>query len=101
MNEKHIGYSITTFSDHYNIQISFVQELSDLGLIELGEKNGDQFVNEDQLPLLEHFIRLHQDFHINAAGIDVVEDLLGRINELQDKIRLLESKASLLKDWNE
>lgn len=98
MQNSHILYSITTYSTHYNIEPSFIHELFERGLIELRKEKEEYYILEEQLSQLDHFTRLHNDFQINAAGIEVVEELLFKIEELRDKMRLLESKVSLLRD---
>ncbi len=98
MPNNHIQYSITTYSSQYDIKPSFIHDLYERGLIELQKEKEDFYIIEDQLAQLDHFTRLHCDFDINAAGIEVVEELLSRITQLQDKMRLLESKVSLLRD---
>ncbi|MFT4204614.1 MAG: chaperone modulator CbpM [Chitinophagaceae bacterium] len=100
MQKNHVLYSVTTYSSQYNIPLSFVQELYDRGLIDLQKEAEEYYIFEDQLPQLEHFTRLHCDFDINVAGIEVVEDLLSRINELREQTRLLKSKVSLLRELN-
>lgn len=98
MQNHHIQYSITTYSSQYNVHPSFIQELYERGLIELQKEKEEFYIVEDQLSQLDHFTRLHCDFEINAAGIEVVEELLSKISDLQEKMRLLESKVSLLRD---
>lgn len=98
MNNTHIQYSIVTFSSQFHIQPSFVYELHNRGLIELQKEADEFYILEDQLDKLEHLTRLHCDFDINAAGLEVVEDLLSKMEEMQEKMRFLESKVSLLRD---
>ncbi|WP_447641086.1 MULTISPECIES: chaperone modulator CbpM [Chitinophagaceae] len=98
MQSNHIQFSITTYSSQYNIKPSFIQELYERGLIELKKEKEEYYVIEEQLAQLDHFTRLHCDFDINAAGIEVVEELLSKIEELKAKMRVLEAKVSLLRE---
>lgn len=95
-----IQYSIVAYSAQYSIEPNFIKDLHERGLIELQKEAEELFIVEDQLEKMEHFTRLHCDFDINAAGIEVVEDLLSRIEILQEKMRILESKVSLVRDFD-
>ncbi len=98
MQYNPIQYSVTTYSSRYNIKPSFIQELYEMGLIELQKEKEEYYIIEDQLAQLDRFARLHRDLNINAAGMEVVEELLSRISDLKEKMRILESKVSLLRD---
>jgi|GEM_PF-1429789 len=98
MPNEPIQYAITAYAVQYNIDASFIRELHERGLIQLEKQQEEFYVVEEQLPQLDHFTRLHCDFEINAAGIEVVEELLSKIEYLQSQVRLLRSKATLLKD---
>ncbi|PZP48362.1 MAG: hypothetical protein DI598_10010 [Pseudopedobacter saltans] len=98
MSNTNLKYSIITYSAQYSIEPSFIQDLHNRGLIALSQQEKEFFILEEDLEKLDHFTRLHCDFEINAAGIEVVEDLLSRIEDLKTQMRLLESKVSLVRD---
>ena len=76
----------------YHTEISFVESLQEFGLIEIQIVNEERFINSDQLPQLEQYLRLHHDLDINPAGIDAINQLLQKVEALQQEIRMLRSR---------
>ena len=97
MNEKHL-VSAQTLCSHYNIEISFVDTLNNMGLIHIEVIEQNQFIHQDQISALEKIIRLHHELHVNLEGIDVVFNLLEKerklrneLNEVKNRLRLYEN----------
>ena len=82
----------TDFCTSHNIDITFIQSLHDYGLIEVTTIEQSTFVHTEQLPQLEQFIRLHYELDINLAGIDAISNLLQRIEQMQNEIRMLKNR---------
>jgi len=80
---------------HYNIEVSFVTALHQMGLIELEIIEQDPFIRSDQLSDLERMIRLHHELHLNLEGIDVVVNLLQRERKLRLELQALENRLRL------
>ena len=74
---------------HYSIETSFVTTLNEYGLLELIHVNESYFINSDQLSLLEKYMHLHYDLEINVPGIEAINHLLERIENLQSELRSL------------
>lgn len=77
----------------HNIEISFVSLLRQSGLIEITSIKESDFIEADQLQKLEKFIRLYYELDINLEGIETINHLLQRINDLQDEIRTLRNRV--------
>ena len=90
MQEPHL-ILVDTFCLSHNIEVSFLQHLSDSGLIELSDVEGQLFVSEDQLSDVEHLVRLRYDLDINIEGIEAITHLLHRVNNMQQEIRSLKN----------
>jgi len=60
----------------YNIEISFVDTLNKMGLIQIEIIEQNQYIHQDQISDLEKIIRLHNELNVNLEGIDVVFNLL-------------------------
>jgi len=84
-----------TICSHYNIEISFVDTLHHMGLIQVEIVEQNQFIHEDQISELEKIIRLHTELDINLEGIDIVLNLLQKERELQYEILMLKNKLRL------
>lgn len=70
----------------YEVEISFFNELHRVGLIEITAVKKDQFIHEDSLIEIEKIIRIHRDLNINLEGVDVVLNLLEKVDHLQNEL---------------
>jgi hypothetical protein len=89
---------LKTVSSHYQVELSFFTHLQDLGLIEIEIREQSPYVHENQMQNLERMIRIHHELEVNPEGIDVVFNLLQKIEHLkkdlnatQNRLRLYES----------
>lgn len=79
----------------YNIEISFVDRLNKMGLIEIEIVEENEFIHFDQLSNLEKIIRLHSELDVNLEGIDIVLNLLEKERLLKQELTLLKNKLRL------
>lgn len=79
----------------YNIELSFIDTLSEYGWIEIVSVEEKHFIHKNQLYNLEKFIRLHYDLNINMEGIDAVSHLLLKMKTMQEEISILKTKLHL------
>jgi hypothetical protein len=84
--------SIDEFCIHYKVEFPFVKSLQDFGLIEIIAIEEKPFIHSLHLKELEVIMRLHFELDINLEGIDAINHLLQRINDMQKKISLLENR---------
>ena len=87
--------TIDIICQHYEIEPSFVQRLSDLGLIEFVAEGNAQCIEEDQINQIDKIMRLYHELEINPEGIDVVFNLLQKINHLEQALQSAENKLSV------
>jgi hypothetical protein len=71
---------------HYKIEPSFIEELEDLGLIRVFEKENTKYIPFDTLSELESYSRMFYELEINMAGIDAIHNLLDKIRILQEEL---------------
>lgn len=88
MNSTYI--SITDFCTHEQIEIDFLQLLSEEGLIAIEQSKEVHYIQEDHIPHIKMCCRLYYELGINVQGIDTIRHLLDRVNQLQDRIQELE-----------
>jgi hypothetical protein len=79
----------------YDIEISFINELKNTGLLEVQTIEQTEYIHQDRLANLEKIIRLHQDLNINMEGIDVILNLLQKVEALQNEVNRLKNKQFL------
>ena len=87
--------SAETICLHYNIELSFVDTLSNMGLIQVEIIEQKQFIHQDQMGELEKIINLHNELNINPEGIDVVLNLLKKEMKLRKEVAALRNRLRL------
>jgi hypothetical protein len=88
--------SLTEFCQHHQIDPSFVYSLQDHNIIEVEMVDEDAcIVSDRQLFILEKFVRLHYDLHINLEGLDAIHHLLERMEHLQNEVKQLRTRLAL------
>ena len=86
---------LQTISSHYQVELSFFTLLNDLGLIEIEIIEKSPYIHENQMHNLERMIRLHYELEVNPEGIDVVINLLQRIEKLQKDLLATQNRLRL------
>ena len=86
---------VNEFCIHHNIEFSFVNALKESGLVEFTSIEEKICVPESQLPHLEKLVRLYYEMDINLEGIETINYLLQRMNEMQQQIVQLTNRLSL------
>lgn len=78
------------------IEPDFIEQLENEGLIELTIIDDESYIDISQLRDLEQYARWHYDLSINVEGIDVIKNLLERIDNMQDEIVQLKQRLRLI-----
>lgn len=68
------------------IEASFVLLLESEGLINITIVEGQKYIPESQLVSLERFANLYYDLSINIEGLDVIQNLLQRIDDMEKEL---------------
>ncbi len=89
---------IETLCPHYEIEISFFEELDNHGLISIEKVDNRKFIHQDDISDLEKIIRLHFDLNVNMEGIDIVFNLLQKEQELKAEINNLQNRLKMFED---
>ena len=84
--------SAEIFCANHQIDLPFVLELNNTGLIEMNFIDNAAYLSEVQLPIVEKIIRLHFELDINMEGIEAVTHLLSRIDALEQHLIRLQNK---------
>ena len=86
---------VDVFCTEYQVEKSLIDELNEFGLIELVQDNGIKYIQIEKLPELERVIRFHNELNINKEGIEVILDLLNRLDAVNKQTRYLQDKLRL------
>ncbi|MDP4263812.1 MAG: chaperone modulator CbpM [Bacteroidota bacterium] len=86
------------FCSSHNLEISFLYNLQQYGLVEVTTIEEIIYLPVAQLPQAERMARLSAELGINMEGIDAISHLLQRVEDMQDEIRALKNKLSLYEE---
>ena len=98
VNEELIA--LQEFCASRNVEISFVQSLSESGLLETITIEETAFISGEQLPELDKLVRLHYDMDINLEGIETIYHLLQQMKTMQKQLSELKGRLSLYERMN-
>ncbi|MDR6158374.1 chaperone modulatory protein CbpM [Chryseobacterium sp. SLBN-27] len=82
----------------YNIEVTFFDELVDSGLLNIHTENEIRYLMYEDLPSFERFANWHYDLEINLPGLEVIHDMLRKMEDLKQKNRELMNKLSAISD---
>ena len=83
---------VRDFCVYHNVEITFVETLAANDLIQTTTIEQTLYVEPAQLSQLEKFVRLHRDLNIHTDDLDVVADLLDRMETLQNEVVALQNR---------
>ncbi|GEL11573.1 MerR HTH family regulatory protein [Flavobacterium glycines] len=86
---------INTLCQHYKVEISFFNTLDENGLIEIQFVDNVQYVHKESIYEIEKIVRMHKDLEVNIEGIDVVLNLLQKIDALQAELLRVRNRLLL------
>ncbi|GAA4812160.1 hypothetical protein GCM10011365_25190 [Marinicella pacifica] len=95
MTKQQHRIEITTLCRHYQVERTFFSLLSDIGLIETITIQDSLYVDETDIRLIDKIIRLHRELNINPEGIDVIINLLDRIDDLEQQLTASQNRLGL------
>ncbi|MEC5158318.1 chaperone modulator CbpM [Chryseobacterium sp. MP_3.2] len=79
----------------YGIEINFFNALQDSGLVKTESENQITYLLFEELPAFEKFTNWHYDLEVNLAGLEVLNHLLQKIDDLQAENRRLNRTVNL------
>jgi len=74
---------------HYNIEMAFFYNLSQMNRITIKTINKSLYVEENTLHEIEKMIRMHQELNVNTEGIDIVAKVRSTTPGIQAKINFI------------
>lgn len=82
----------------YNIEITFFDELVDSGLLNIHTENETRYLMYEDLPNFERFTNWHYDLEINLPGLEVIHEMLKKMNDLRQQNRELLNRLSAARE---
>ena len=80
---------------HYEVEMSFFTNLNEMGLLEIKTIETSQYIDSDAVHEIEKMVRMHQELDVNIEGIDIVFNLLQKIDVLQNELTALKNRLRL------
>ncbi len=87
---------ISEYCIQSQLEPDFIIQLEEEGLIEISIIDNERYIDLAQLSALERYARMYYDLSINVEGISVIQQLLDRINGMQDEMLRLKEQLRLL-----
>ena len=87
---------VEQFCMSHGIDISFITALHNFGLIEIIVMEENQYLSLGQVKDAERVIRLHYELAVNLEGIDIINNLLARIENMQAELIAAQNKLRLI-----
>ncbi len=87
--------SVTDFCAIHNISHALIIKLKEYELVEIIEERDIFYIPLEELPKTEKIIRLHADLDINLEGVEVITQLLQRVEKMQDEMQRLRNRLRL------
>ncbi|MFV8225201.1 chaperone modulator CbpM [Christiangramia aquimixticola] len=79
----------------YKVERWFVNALGESGIIEIIKQQETEYIHCDHLAQFEKMMRLHRDLQINMEGLEAINHLLNKVEELQKDNRRLKNRLDL------
>lgn len=86
---------LQTICLHYQLEPSFFTHLNEIGLIEIQKVEQSLYIQTDKIKDIERMIRMHHELDINPEGIDVIFNLLHKIEQLKKKLTDTQNRLQL------
>lgn len=86
---------LSTLYMHYDVEMSFFFNLNEMGLIEILTIDETKYIYPESIYEIEKMIRMHQELEVNIQGIDVVLNLLQKIEDLQNELGSVKNRLGL------
>jgi chaperone modulatory protein CbpM len=77
---------------YHEVEFTFIHSLEEAGLLQITIIDQTPYITESDLQKLERMIRMHHELEINIAGIEAINHLLQRIEQMQEEMRLLRNR---------
>ena len=84
--------TVKDFCVYHNVAHTFVEYLADAGLVKVTKTN---CIPLDQIQKVERFVRLHNQLEINEPGVATINNLLEKLDDMEQEMSVLRSKLRL------
>lgn len=90
--------SLNYLCEVYQVEMLFFDSLVEHSLIEIVIIKEDKQIPESNLEKVEQIIRLNKDLGVNPEGIDVIFNLLNKVDALEQELVAVKNRLSIYED---
>ncbi|PAW94885.1 hypothetical protein CKK33_15835 [Mucilaginibacter sp. MD40] len=87
--------SVDDFCVYHNVEYTFVDYLAEAGLVNITRINEVRCIPIEEISGLERMVRLHTQLEINEAGVATINNLLQKIENMQQEMSYLRSRLRI------
>jgi chaperone modulatory protein CbpM len=87
--------SVDDFCVYHNVEYTFVDYLAEAGLVKVTKVNKIKCIPLDEIQKLERMVRLHTQLEINEAGVATINNLLRKLEDIQQEMSVLRTRLRL------
>lgn len=80
---------------HHKLDDVFITQIQEFEMVKIVLKNNIQYISTEEMPVIERVIRLHYDLNINMEGIEVIQQMRSRIENLQEMVHQLKQQIAI------
>jgi chaperone modulatory protein CbpM len=84
--------TVKDFCVYHNVAHTFVEYLADAGLVKVTKTN---CIPIDEIQKVERLVRLHNQLEINEPGVATINNLLEKLDDMEQEMSVLRSKLRL------
>lgn len=90
--------TVSDFCIYHNVEYTFVDHLQEAGLIAVTVIDQTACIPIDEIQKLERLARLHTQLDINEPGIEAIDNLLTKLENMQQEVAVLRNRLRLYED---
>lgn len=94
MNKNNL-IPINELCSYYQVEMSFFDDLNEIGLIEIKTLRKTMYIHQDYIIDVEKIVRLHHELSVNMEGIDVILNLLQNLHQKENELKTLRNRLRI------
>jgi chaperone modulatory protein CbpM len=87
--------TVKDFCVYHNVEHTFVEYLADAGLVKVTTVNKTHCIPIDEIQKVERLVRLHSQLEINEPGVATINNLLEKLEDMEQEMSVLRSKLRI------
>jgi len=87
--------TVNDFCVYHNVEYTFIDYLADAGLVKVTTVNKTSCIPLDEIQKLERLVRLHNELEINEPGLATINNLLQKLEDMEQEMSVLRSKLKV------